>query len=305
MNTENNKFQESLNAFKYNSIIVNRKSYRVNPITTTKIKGKTKNEIKMNKANDLLKYYLSEQESEESYEDNLLKDDSADEIKEEKAVQERFNKEKLEFTYYLSFPIKSQTFLEKFRYFKKTLLSDEVFNISEKLFQKEDKLHITICCLSIDKSQVRKIEELLSEFAKSRSLKDVVLEFSKLDTMHTKSLYRNIYVSPNESDDINGVEKYKDNIDSIISLLIENGLVNEKILSECHVIFNKSTNRWENKIIHCTLLNKKFDEESFFDGSKILKKLRHFSGFGTETFEYIDIIPFGNMKDSIKRIKII
>lgn len=305
MINENNKFQESLNAFKYNSIIINKKAYRVNPITTTKIKGNTKNEIKINKANDLLKYYLSEQESEESYEDDFLEDDNVDDTNVEKAFQENFNKEKVEFTYYLSFPIKSQTFFEKFRYFKKILLSDEVLNISEKLFQKEEKLHITICCLSIDKSQVRKIEELLSEFAKSRNLKDVVLEFSKLDAMHTKSLYRNIYVSPNESDDVNGVEKYKDCIDSIISLLIENRLVNEKVLSDSHVIYNKSTNRWENKIIHCTLLNKKFDEESFFDGSKILKKLRHFSGFGTQTFEYIDIIPFGNMKDSIKRIKIV
>ena len=301
-------FKESLNPYLFETKLINGKNYRINPIKQVNINYiKKKDQTFQN----LQKYNVSESESEESGEDNFLDDENYIEDPEinkktDKLVLEKLeskskpeNREFTQFTHYFAIPLQNNDFLDKYKYFKSTILNENLPDVTESLFQIEKLLHITLFCLKLTNKEHKLVSEVVeSVFNDNSEFNDISLTLEKIDMMLKGNKAKNIYVQPSKCDNL---EKYKDFVDLLIQKLLSNKLITKESIEDSFIVFNHENERYENKLIHCSLMNKNFCDSIPFDGHRILKKLRHFTGFGNITIDKLELRSFGNQETEYKK----
>jgi hypothetical protein len=216
---------------------------------------------------------------------NLLKKDSSTSLTRTKS----FN---IKWTHFISVPLyTNKEFIDKFEYFKKKILEEN--DIDTDLFQKSNRLHMTICLLKLDnKNQIANLDKILKEL--DESIKKILgqdaamyLDFDQLEIMGTPHKSRVLYTKPSNC------EKYKDIVDLIIGRLLESNILTEEMKSASHIYFSQMSQRYENEKPHATLLNSTFlkrkgASDTHFNGLKLIKRMNNFS-FGVHKVDEIHL----------------
>lgn len=204
-------------------------------------------------------------------------------------------------THFLSIPFHgNKEFLEKFEYFKKKIMEENFSDINETLFQKKNRLHMTICLFKIDEKKQKESLDLINKSMKEceDSIKKILdggplyIDFDQLETMGTMTKTRVLHTRPHVSNS----EKLRDIIDILINKFMENELISEDQRESSHIFFNEIAERYENEKLHVTLMNSTFvlrenlnknnftsttssqlPENAYFNGMKIIKRMKNFS----------------------------
>ena len=215
------------------------------------------------------------------------------------------------FSHYLYIPIDSTEFINKYNNFKELILNEKLPDINLNMFQAQNKLHVTICCLKLENlNSVVKIEKLIREFIsnykqKLLETKDKILylNFENIDMLKcNNNKAKVVYTKPLEDKNL---EYYRDFIDELINFIYYNNLVDDNTVYESHINYNSETKRYENDLIHCTLINKKFNNNNnnnnYFNGYRILKKVKCcFNGFGLCKIDKICLKSFNDGKQQFE-----
>jgi 2'-5' RNA ligase len=203
----------------------------------------------------------------------------------------------IKWTHFLSVPLfNNNEFVDKFEFLKQKILEEN--DIHNDLFQNKNRLHLTVCLLSITNNEMlKKLNQILSEAGKQiKALNDeLYLDFDQLEVFGTPHKSRVLYTRPN----LKNSEKYKDVVDIIITKLVESGLINDQMKAGSHIFYNKQTDRHENNKPHVTLLNSTFlKERQLFNGLKIIKRMNNFS-FGVHKVTEFNLNEMRTCKDDM------
>jgi hypothetical protein len=217
----------------------------------------------------------------------------------------------IKWTHFLSIPFHMNSeFMEKYEYFKKKIMEENLADVDENLFQKPHRLHMTICLFRLeDKKSIDLVEQLIKECEEQvKKLLDgnpLHVDFDQLEIMGNPNKTRVLYTRPHN---INS-EKFRDVIDTYLSKFIESNLISEDMRSLSHIYFNEITERYENEKAHVTLMNSTYvlrqgiksninstnimtrqdsqiSEKAFFNGMKIIKRMKNFS-FGVHKIDQL------------------
>jgi hypothetical protein len=220
--------------------------------------------------------------------DNLVRTSSDNNLTRAKS----FN---IKWTHFISIPLYlNKEFIEKFEYFKSKITEENDINID--LFQKSNRLHMTLCLLKIDnKKDIQLLDKVMKEL--DESIKKILdggalyIDFDQLEIMGTPHKSRVLYTKPS----ITTSDKYKDIVDLLINKLIESNLMTEEMKSGSHIYFSQMSQRYENEKPHVTLLNSTFLRRkdnsitnTYFNGLKLIKRMNNFS-FGVHKIEELHV----------------
>jgi hypothetical protein len=210
---------------------------------------------------------------------------------------------KFMWTHFIAFPYyTNKSFVEKYIFFRNTILGENFANINEHLFQQESRLHMTFCLLQLkNKEQLSLAQKLISESEKEiNELTEnfpITLDFDQFELMGTPNKTRVFYTRPDPNHE--STEKTKDIIDILIRKLVDNQLLTKEMLQYSNISYNVATERYENQKLHVTLLNstflyrqmKKMNKNEtikpYFNGQYILKKMKHFNFGSTPTNNFV------------------
>ena len=222
-------------------------------------------------------------------------------------------KPKFLWTHFLAFPFfKNKDFVDKFGFFKSTILNENFANINEHMFQNENRLHLTICLFQLkNKEQIALVEKLIkeseSEINEITQNISLALNFDQFDMMGDQKKTRVLYTKP-DSDRNESTEKIKDIIDVLLTKFIKNDILTKEMLKYSNIAYNQITERYENQKLHVTLLNitfllrelsknnKEDNYKPYFNGQNILKKMKHFN-FGMTSSNNIVLLEMKTDKN--------
>lgn len=219
---------------------------------------------------------------------------------------------KFKWTHFLSIPLHTnKEFVEKFEFFKKKLIEENFSDIDESLFQKNSRLHMTLCLFSIEENKKKEKLELISRLIKEseETIKKILdenslmIEFDQLEIMGQQNKTRVLYTRPHLANS----EKLRDVIDTLLNKFIDSDILTDEMRQSSHIHFNEITERFENEKLHVTLMNSTFlirenlqnkqsdsnelakqdsnlVSKSYFNGMKIIKRMKNFS-FGVHKID--------------------
>jgi activating signal cointegrator complex subunit 1 len=212
---------------------------------------------------------------------------------------------RIKWTHFLSIPFHiNKEFLEKYDFFRKKIMEENLSDIDQNLFQRPNRLHMTICLFKIDDNKsINLLEKIIKESEEEvQKILDgspLYLEFDQLEIMGNPNKTRVLYTRPHATNS----EKFKDILDIYLNKFIESGLITEDMKNAVYIYFNEASGRYENRQTHVTLMNSTFlirqglsnqlgrqdshlMENSFFNGMKVIKRMKNFS-FGIHQIEEI------------------
>ena len=159
-------------------------------------------------------------------------------------------------SHFIMIPIEDPYFIEAYNLLVNNINSFKMQNISPHLFQKDGKLHFTVCTLNIgeDLNIIEKYTNVLAEC--NQELKKITnggvkFNFGGFSTLGEGQNTRIVYVKMKEDDEYT---KILDVINFIISLLVSKKLISEEELKQNFITFDSSTKRYS-ITIHLTILN--------------------------------------------------
>ncbi|XP_058463282.1 activating signal cointegrator 1 complex subunit 1 [Malaya genurostris] len=187
------------------------------------------------------------------------------------------------FTHFLSIPLNSEEIKRNFRIFREKVLTElpSAFTLDDSLFQKAEKLHLTLCTMSLMDNEDRSLAAQLLQNCHETIIRPVVEEFGSV-TLQLRALeYMNddpravdvLYASV-ESDALQRIA------DQMMELFVANGLMQRK---------------YDRVKLHATLINSLFRDNAdgyggvdekrgprvTFDATEILRDFGHYD-FGTQ-----------------------
>ncbi|CAG9767369.1 unnamed protein product [Ceutorhynchus assimilis] len=202
-------------------------------------------------------------------------------------------KERMPPTHFVSIPIKSDMISSNLLKFKKSVLEQPARGITESIFQKDVKMHLTVVMLKLlDEGEVtRAINILQSCYAN---------HISKIFEKPQKAI-------------IQGLEIMNDDPSNVNVLYAEVKIQNpEKLQTMCDTIanyFNKAglaKKEYDRVKLHMTVMNKSFRHESeqkmSFDASKILESHKDFY-FGEFELNQLDLCIRGTTTSNTGEMK--
>jgi len=313
------------NAVNFKTKRINGLSFRVNnvkyhdTITTTKISEKKETpqvkDFKLLSLKKLKSEYSDEEDSdrgvnvsidEDDYSDTdsqisatdnflaLTHKDSSVSVKSNSSSVVNTNQQP-QYTHFIGIPLNTKNFIEKFEFFKNTILEEEFKDISENLFQNENRLHFTICLLNLNSDkEIKEVKNSLlesqKEFDKILQGEDLFVDFDKFEIFGSESKSRVLYTKPSTTG--SSTEKLKDIIDSIIAILLEKKIVTKEFLEKSNIDYNQEMDRYELKHLHVSLINysmnttKDVNVKTYFNGQRVIKHMKNFS-FGTQKLDEV------------------
>jgi hypothetical protein len=140
------------------------------------------------------------------------------------------------------------------------------------------------------------LKECEEDIKKALDQVPLYIDFDQLEVMGTQTKSRVLFTRPH----LTNSGKLKDLIDVLLTKFIDNNLIPEDIQKSSHIYYNDSTERWEIEKPHVTLMNSTFllreqikaskegqkinNEKTYFNGMKIIKRMKNFS-FGIHKIE--------------------
>lgn len=281
---------KNLNAMNFNTKEINGINYRINlfDYKDLKIKQILKGNKIRNKEDrlinlDQIKNILSDDDktSEDEYSDNFSFDENDQDEKKENLNNMDFtdpdilvaNKEQKllslpnqNWTHFIAIPFTKESrnieLVEKFNYFKNKILEEGYSDITDALFQIQERLHMTICMLELkSKQQVEKLQKVFKDVI-TPLMKDLIKEedhvYTSLDSFEVfgkSHQSRVLYAKPKYSEQ----SKFLDILDIILSTLVENKFLNDDNLKSLNITLNQNIQRYEKEKLHLTLMNSTFD----------------------------------------------
>ena len=189
-------------------------------------------------------------------------------------------------SHFIMIPVEDQAFSEAYRELVNNIKASSLSNISPYLFQKDGKLHLTVCTLNIgeDKWKIDKYTKFLSEISgeiNKISKGGVTFNFDKYSTLGEGQNTRVVYVKMKEDQEYS---KLSDTINFIITSLVAKNLLNEEEITQNFIVYDSSTNRYSINL-HLTILNILFLNKIIkkskgkplksFDSTQLLKYLEN------------------------------
>ena len=187
-------------------------------------------------------------------------------------------------SHFIMIPIEDQSFVEAYNQLVNNIKSENLQNISPYLFQKDGKLHMTVCTLNIgeESSKLDKYLNFLSgieEEVKKISSGGVNFNFDGYSTLGEGANTRVLYVKMKKDDQY---EKLGKIIDFLISRLVKSNLLNQEEIEQNFIVFDNLTNKYS-ITVHLTILNVLF-------WNKILKKNKQKPLKGLNSTQLLDYL---------------
>ncbi len=198
-------------------------------------------------------------------------------------------------SHFIMIPIEDQAFIDAYNELVNNTLSANLPDISPYLFQKDGKLHITVCTLNIgeEASKVEKYINFLSgiqEGLKKISTGGVNFNFDGYSTLGEGANTRVVYVKMKKDDEF---EKLGNIIHFLISSLLKNNLLSEEEIQQNFIVCDQLNSKFT-ITVHLTILNVLF-------WNKILKKKKEkpLKGFNScQVLKYLQNIVLPSAKIS-------
>jgi hypothetical protein len=190
----------------------------------------------------------------------------------------RYKKPKqFRFTHYFCLPLDNNEFRAEYIKFRDEVNGMNIPGISPFLFQRDDKLHLTLFLISADDWKIAKIVQVLislheeiKKIVVNKPLKYCFEKFEILGNCYEQT--RVVYGKPKEDENIEKINKINN---LIIQELISQNLISYTEIEKCHLSYDEVNNSYKN-LLHLTLLNSTFtrkrdDHEGCFDSSKLFE----------------------------------
>ncbi|CAH2000562.1 unnamed protein product [Acanthoscelides obtectus] len=193
-------------------------------------------------------------------------------------------KDKVPFSHFVSIPVNSEGIKAKFMEFKDDILRDPPRGVTESIFQTPNKLHLTICTLTLlDEEEITAAKKILQNcynevitklLQKNKTYRIIVegIEIMNDDPSEVNVLYGKVHMS-NEADTL----KLQEVADRIADYYYKSGLARRQ---------------YDKVKLHATLMNTTFrnveEKQEKIDASDILQKYATYH-FGSSPFENIHL----------------
>jgi 2'-5' RNA ligase len=169
-------------------------------------------------------------------------------------------------SHFIMIPVEDQAFVEAYKELMNNTKTANLQGISEHLFQKDGKLHFTVCTLNIgeEQSKIDVYTNFLTEIheeMKKVSQGGVTFNFDGFSTLGEGQNTRVVYVKMKEDENYT---KLSDVVNFIITKLVAKNLMSEAELKQNFVVYDSTTKKYS-ITLHLTILNVTFL-------NKILKK---------------------------------
>lgn len=178
-------------------------------------------------------------------------------------------------SHFINCPITDENFIKEFNSICNDLIKANPKGFDPSLLQNANKLHFTLCVLSLDDNQEKQLIEVLSQLnlksVKKKSLYYTFDGFESFQENVTKS--RVVYIKPKQDDYF---LLLKDLFNLIIKSLLENSLLSDADYKRSHITIDSNGNYYSNP--HITFMNQSFikshKNKYSFDGRETLEILK-------------------------------
>nr|CAI5854510.1 unnamed protein product [Callosobruchus analis] len=193
-------------------------------------------------------------------------------------------KDKIPFTHFVSIPVNSEGIKAQFIAFKDEILKDPPRGVTESIFQTPNKLHLTICTLTLlDEEEIATAKKVLNDcntefisklFEKNKTYRIIVegVEIMNDDPSEVNVLYGKVHMSNNEE-----TSKMQEISDRIADYYYKSGLARRQ---------------YDRVKLHATLMNTTFrnveEKRENFDATNIMKNYATYH-FGSIPFQGIHL----------------
>lgn len=192
-------------------------------------------------------------------------------------------KDKLPISHFVSIPMNPNSIREKLTQFQEQILQHPPKGVTPSIFQKPEKLHLTICTLTlVDEEEIKTAKEVLqrcydeviSSSVKNEKMEIVLqgLEIMNDDPSEVNVLYGTVHIAER-----NKREKLQEIADKIAEYYYRSGLARRQ---------------YDRVKLHVTLMNTRFrnadEKPENFDGRQILEQFGDYR-FGAVVFDNIQL----------------
>ena len=188
------------------------------------------------------------------------------------------NNLRLNFTHYFCLPIETEGFQKEYTKLIDDLIKRNIKFISPYLFQRNDKLHLTLFLISADDKKIESIESNLSnlqngikEIINDHPLKFVFEKFDKMGDYFEQT--RVVYAKPKDDENM---EKFNKILNILLNSLINENLISKEEIEKSHLLYDESSKSYKQSF-HMTICNINFiksnNRKQYFDSRELLNEL--------------------------------